>query len=357
MNLALFVEGGTADITCHEAVSSGALKELHPPTGGDFGGTNVDNALIKLIVSIFGADIWKKFKNSHTREYWELMSDFEIKKRYFSGKEKVILKFPATLLGNYESETGKTIEESMKQSTLGNKVQFKLGKMIMDVSLTRQLFDETFVRIDQSLKGLLLKIRKVDFIMMVGGFSESPYIQHRMREEFGDKVIVPSEPSGAVVKGAVMYGHAATVIESRMCKYTYGIAQLRKFQADKHFDREMIWIDSKPYCDNIFNKHIEIGTEVSLSSEENADEHEYFPAAADVRQAVLEVYASTERNPRYIDEAGCQFVGLVKIDIDPKGNYWAKYMVQMCFGGTELKIRVRDVKSGTVTTGFVDFLG
>ncbi|XP_060588401.1 heat shock 70 kDa protein 12A-like [Ruditapes philippinarum] len=68
--LVLDLGGGTADITCHEVNTDGTLKELHPPTGGDFGGTNVDNAFMNVLVRIFGADIIKQFKQQCMNGYW-----------------------------------------------------------------------------------------------------------------------------------------------------------------------------------------------------------------------------------------------------------------------------------------------
>ena len=54
----LFISiGGTADITVHEKISNGHLKELCHASGGDCGGTSIDNALIQMIVNILGPSI------------------------------------------------------------------------------------------------------------------------------------------------------------------------------------------------------------------------------------------------------------------------------------------------------------
>ncbi|KAH3843678.1 hypothetical protein DPMN_117205 [Dreissena polymorpha] len=62
-----------------------------------------------------------------------------------------------------------------------------------------------------------------------------------------------------------------------------------------------------------------------------------------MRLAVLEVSASPKRNPKYVDEDGCQLVGLIKADIDPQGYVYSKILVKLMFGGTELRIQVTDV--------------
>jgi hypothetical protein len=47
--------GGTADITVHEKLSNGRLKELCRASGGDCGGTSVDNAFYEMFVKL-----WRK---------------------------------------------------------------------------------------------------------------------------------------------------------------------------------------------------------------------------------------------------------------------------------------------------------
>lgn len=48
---------------------------------------------------------------------------------------------------------------------------------------------------------------------MVGGFSESPFMQAAFLNAFSDKrVIVPEEAGLAVLKGAVMFGHEPCAI-------------------------------------------------------------------------------------------------------------------------------------------------
>lgn len=42
------------DITVHEVMEGGHLKELHKASGGAWGGTKVDDAFHKLLVDIVG---------------------------------------------------------------------------------------------------------------------------------------------------------------------------------------------------------------------------------------------------------------------------------------------------------------
>ena len=87
-------------------------------------------------------------------------------------------------------------------------------------------------------------------------------------------------------------------------------------------------------CDDIFHKHIEIGEKVSIDNQDGVQWNEYFPTLVHAKQAVLEVFASSNHNPKFIDDVGCQLVGLIKIDIDPHGDKNSKLLIRLLFGIT-----------------------
>jgi len=354
--LLYFEIGGTSDITVHEIQHDGSLKELYPPTGGDFGGTAVDTKFTGLLTRIFGADILYKFKQNHMQEYIEMLGDFELKKKLFDGTEKMKMKFPVVLLQFYENEVEMTIEESLQQSDLIDNVEFKLGKVFIEKDMVMELFQEPIDKIIQTTQDLLSKVGNIGQIITVGGFSQSPYLQRMLKVYFRNYIFMPDDPSLAVLKGAVMFGFNPTSIVSRVCRKTYGIARMMKFKPH-HPAKKKIVLDGVEYCDDVFCKHIEIGTPVKVGDEESATEHEYYPTVREMKQAVLEVYASNEQSPTFIDDEGCEFVGLIKIDLDTRGDIWSKVLVKMIFGGTELKVKVTDVKNNTVQIASVDFLG
>ena len=116
VSLHAFFSGGTADITVHEVHEDGSLNVLYHPSGGDFGGIHVDNKFLSILQSIFGKEILNEFRYTYMREYWELMNDFEIKKKMFNGTCKVILKFPVELLDYID------VVEKIKVALLTDKI-------------------------------------------------------------------------------------------------------------------------------------------------------------------------------------------------------------------------------------------
>lgn len=76
------------------------------------------------------------------------------------------------------------------------------------------------------------KNEKADFIFMVGGFSESPYLKNEILRKFDNtkiQVLVPRRPQISVVRGACLYGLNPRSISSRIAKKTYGINTLTVF--------------------------------------------------------------------------------------------------------------------------------
>ncbi|WAQ99288.1 HS12A-like protein [Mya arenaria] len=346
--MVLDLGGGTADITAHEVADDGNLTELHPPTGGDFGGTKVDIKFDELMSRIFGETVLKRFKQEYMQDYWELMLDLERKKKMFNGTGKMILHQPVTLTELFSDITGSTIEETILKTPFKNKVQFKLGKIYIAEDIARQLFDDALKNICEATLGIMQKVEKIEKIILVGGFSESPYLEMVMREKFNDLVDFPKEPSGAVLRGAVRFGQKPTTISTRVCPYTYGIARMVNFKSF-HPPTKKVTIGGIEYCDNVFNIHISKGTKVSVENKHLATEHKYYRPLHEMSQTSIEVYASDKPDPEFVDEPGCRQIGLAVVDIDPTGDMGSRIWVKLIFGGTELELVVRDEKSRKIS--------
>jgi molecular chaperone DnaK (HSP70) len=102
----------------------------------------------------------------------------------------------------------------------------------MMVSFFQTLFENIKNKVDQLLQQVKEKGEKVDFIFMVGGFSESPFLKAEILGKFdgnGIQVLVPRRPQVSVVRGACFYGLNPRSITSRIAKKTYGINTLTVF--------------------------------------------------------------------------------------------------------------------------------
>ena len=86
--------GGTVDITCHEILLDGKVKEVVAPSGGPWGGITVDINFAALFTKIFGPAFMDNFKSNEPQQWLKLMTDFERSKKSFMPDGKTVIKMP-----------------------------------------------------------------------------------------------------------------------------------------------------------------------------------------------------------------------------------------------------------------------
>ncbi|CAB4437241.1 unnamed protein product [Rhizophagus irregularis] len=97
----------------------------------------------------------------------------------------------------------------------------------------RGMFDPLINKIIDLIKGQLTQqtSKKCSAIMLVGGFSESEYLQGRIKKEFNNvvsNISVPKQPMIAVLKGGVQYGLQVGTVVNRVLRRTYGTDIIRR---------------------------------------------------------------------------------------------------------------------------------
>jgi len=104
-------------------------------------------------------------------------------------------------------------------------------------SFFQPLFENIKSKVSQLISQVESKGEKVDFIFMVGGFSESPFLKTEILNRFSSsqvQILVPRRPQISVVRGACLYGLNPRSITSRIAKKTYGINTLTVFDPEIH---------------------------------------------------------------------------------------------------------------------------
>ncbi|XP_053390816.1 heat shock 70 kDa protein 12A-like [Mercenaria mercenaria] len=233
--------GGTIDITVHEVVPGG-LKEVRSASGGGWGGTTVDNAFKTLLTDIFGQDIYERFKNEDTEDWLDLWRDFEVKKRGISLDKtaKISMKFPISLINMFEERKELKLSTAIASTKYAENVTFSGDKLKFSPSVFQNLFKESVSLTTDHLK-TLMKDTSVRAILMVGGYSESPMLQHAVKITFKDvEVVIPLGASSTILRGALVYGHSPQLVKERILKYTYGVGCSRKFIAGVHDQKKLI---------------------------------------------------------------------------------------------------------------------
>ncbi|KAL3879598.1 hypothetical protein ACJMK2_031886 [Sinanodonta woodiana] len=342
--------GGTIDITVHEVLSGGKLKELHKASGGAWGGTQVDEAYTQFLISLCKED------------YLDIFRDFEIKKRDIApdNDNKVTIRIPSSLKEIFEDESGEDLRKATMQTKYSNEVSLTGDKLRINASVMKSLFSNAIQSTVSHVKELMKDkiVRSISSILMVGGFSESKMLQHAIRTSFPNvRIIIPDEAGLVILKGAVVFGHSPSSVSHRVCKYTYGIAKTVPFDSEKHDIRKRIERDSGPRCDDIFDKYVEIGESVELHVA--TTEYGYLPSSESQSAVGFKIYASTQKSPMYVTDDGCVKLGNVSVNIldktVPRGERSVYF--SMTFGGTEIEVTAREERTGNITKAIVNFLG
>ncbi|OWF48934.1 heat shock 70 kDa protein 12A-like [Mizuhopecten yessoensis] len=352
--------GGTADITVYRKTEGGALRELHPPTGGHWGGTTVDEAFQKMLVAIFGGETIDIAKEEYPGEMLSLQHNFECAKRYFNPSEngEVSFRIPAVLGEILERLTGQSIQEYMKGiGPSGDGVSFIADKMSISKVRFESLFSTSLDNMIQHLNGLMenINIMPLDAVVLVGGFSEAKIIRSRFEDFFSEtRFISPNDPSMAVLKGAALFGHEPLAITSRVCKYTYGIAVTVPFKVEKHDEKRRVKIGDDFFCDDVFDIHLRKGEPVAVGSQQVVKR---FSAPVNQNHVIVEVYASPDNNPKYVSEEKCIKLGSAVVALSEKHKKDDPIDVKIIYAGTELEVQVLEVSANKMSRAKVKFVG
>lgn len=268
--------GGTVDITVHklkcEPDEQFVCDELLPSSGGcEWGSKFVDQHFEMFLQEFFGPQLSEcYYKNATSR--LDILKHFEMLKRKFNSGVKSRLQL------SYMSEdlSGPMLKKIVAAYNEGKPKEQQLiqkgasGVELPD-SLMKSFFHPLFEKIEQKVDELLKDAQKlaqpVNFIFMVGGFSESPYLKAHIKgrfEESGLTILVPKRPQVSVIRGACMFGLNPRSITSRISKKTYGINTLTTYDPSRHTDEKKVVIEGEDFCEDVFDAFVTKGQAVGI---------------------------------------------------------------------------------------------
>ena len=73
--------GGTIDITAHEVLDYGTVREIIKSNGGHSGGTNVDREYLDFIKCLLDESVTKSMEQNEHQVFYEVCRDIENSKR------------------------------------------------------------------------------------------------------------------------------------------------------------------------------------------------------------------------------------------------------------------------------------
>lgn len=263
--------GGTVDITVHklkcEPDEQFVCDELLPSSGGcEWGSKFVDHHFELFLQEFFGPELSEcYYKNATAR--LDILKHFEMLKRKFNTGVKSRLQL------SYMNEelSGPMLKKIVAAYNADRPKEEQLtakgaSGVELPESLMQSFFRPLFEKIEDKVEELLFDAQKtgspVNFIFMVGGFSESPYLKASIKGKFekeGLTILVPKRPQVSVIRGACMFGLNPRSITSRISKKTYGINTLTTFDPTRHTEEKKVVIEGEDFCEDVFDAFVTKG--------------------------------------------------------------------------------------------------
>ncbi|XP_031438671.1 heat shock 70 kDa protein 12A-like [Clupea harengus] len=346
--------GGTVDITVHQVLDKGILKELHRASGNDMGGGTVDAKFKNLLRDSFGCEFWDKYEKAHPSEVQKMMFDFTTFK---CCDEKQDVYIPC-----YHNLSTTLAQEKQDMSSFFTDVEgvsWSEGSINITFSKLETLFRESVDKIVQDIRAILLKPElHIDCILLVGGYASCKILQNEVKEQFGGqrRILCPVDAQLAVAKGAVLFGLNPKIVASRVSALTYGIAEARLFDRAIHRveKRRKAKEEEYVFCADLFHRFVQKGQSVVC---DQAEEYMFRPVDSDQTTMSFQFYSTEEPDAMYVDEPGLKKIGQFVVnmpDIREGRNRLVK--LEVSFGLTEIQATATDMTSNEQESVKLDFM-
>ncbi len=345
--------GGTVDITAYEVTDKG-LTEIGYTSGGSNGSSYVNQDFVEQVVAgRVGTDALDRILSDDPGAFVALHDEWERVKRNFASTRGRPLVIPLA----HRLYRLLTVDERKRLAGMQDGVE---DEIVLAPAEAARLFDRTIDPILALVDDQLKRIgrRSVDRILLVGGFAQSRYLQARLRDHLGDRVplLVPSKPAWAVLIGAVHFALEPSKIIGRRARFTYGVEIHQPFEEGDRFDYQIIRWDGVPMCSRRFDIFVSAGEVVEPGYEVSRT---YTPIKHKQDSMTLPLFTSTSKSPRYVtDSASTTHVGEILVEMQstlalhPSER---EIEVTMVFGGTEIDVRAKDLRTGSEWRATIDF--
>ncbi|RHZ44938.1 hypothetical protein Glove_707g31 [Diversispora epigaea] len=314
--------GGTVDLSTKILSEGEKLNEPIEQNGEDCGGSFVDKEFLKFLGKKVGQSAIEKVTKEHHGDLQRVIQEFwQFVKIPFTGESE-----------NFESYELNLVEicpVMMQYVDNGYKKKMEEDEWVVTIEFddVQSMFDPVIEKILGLVRSQLGKREDCSAMILVGGFSESKYLQSRIKKEFSasmnNKIFVPPEPMVAIVKGAVKFGLNRGVIADRILKWTYGTDILTDLAS------------------NVFDTMVKKGTRVSVDEKVT---RVYKPVSKDQMKIGFDLYTTNRDNAKFCNDPHVNLLGKFAINI-PLNSDSRSILYSLCFG-TEIQATATNIESG-----------
>jgi hypothetical protein len=355
--------GGTVDITSYRVDRGGGdkprLVQIARATGGKLGSEYINQAFIdQVLESRFGGpDVIARIREECPHALGELVNAWESYKVTAQARlgpnAEPIFDRPVYLVipGEIRDMLDDDVRERLSTLTSGS-----ANRLAVLPDECRALFDSVAVNIVELVEEQLAEIQAKDGppagperLLMVGGLSGSSYLQLRLQQHFAGKstLMVPTEPAGAVLFGAVHYGYDPSMIRSRLARYTYGSGMVVAFRPSVDPpEKRILDHEGRALCVDRFAIFIRNRDAVEVS---DTVSHTFTPVYPDQAEMDFEFHRTVTRDPGYIDDPQSEAIGTLRIELGDAMNLpldSRAVRVMFRFGNTEIDVEAVNVHTG-----------
>ncbi|CAG8626800.1 14235_t:CDS:10 [Rhizophagus irregularis] len=293
--------GGTVDLTTRRLLKDNKLGETIKSRGGDCGGSFVDDNFIEFLASKVGQSAIDLIRKIHYSQLQYAVQEFCRRAKYpFTGQENDFKPFELDL-----TEYFPDIKQYVKGS---ERVEMEKEEWNIELKFddVKKMFDPVIEKIIELISKHLDESNDVSAMLLVGGFSESKYLQELISQKFQDrlqnKIYFPEHPATAIVEGAVKYGLNREVIATRVLKWTYGTDVARKWKSDDPEERKL------PGSNQVieFSQLIECEKEIPINK---VVSRIFTPGCIFQRKMGLDIYITEEHDADFCDSPGVKLLG------------------------------------------------
>ncbi|RGB23935.1 hypothetical protein C1646_773786 [Rhizophagus diaphanus] len=341
--------GGTVDLTTRKLIGDKKVGEVTERAGDYCGSAFVDRAFLEHLGKILGHTAIDKLREENYKQLQYLVQKFCRSAKFkFNGDDENF---------HYELDLLDTARDLQKYVTGPAKELMQEKEWIINIEYNdiKSMFDPVVERILNLIKVQLENCRDdCSTMFLVGGFSQSIYLQNRIKKEFQSKVktiSVPTHPIAAVVRGTTLYGlglynklsnlqnedRVKFVLTTRVLKFTYGIEAYDNW-------KETDPIERKNFRGDILKFHTIARRGQKIEIDKEIIVKDFVPSFTLQKVVVFSIYYTREYNAEYCDEPGMELLGKLKINIPNRES--GRINFGLSFGRMEITASAKNETNG-----------
>ncbi|KAF0520399.1 actin-like ATPase domain-containing protein [Gigaspora margarita] len=316
--------GGTVDLTVRELLEDNQLGEDTERTMDFCGGTYVDKEFLKFLEGMVGKNAIKMLHEKHYGHLSYMIQQFcERVKTRFTGEKSEFKKYSLDI-----EKVCPSLIQYVSGSAL-DELEEEDWEIDIDFETVKSFFDPVVNKILRLISAQL-DASNCTVMFLVGGFSESKYLQQRIKQRFPEcKVAVPPYPMAAIARGAVEYGLDMDAIKNRVLKWTYGVSLFDDFKAGDPPSRKT----SEGLIEK-FHVMAKRGVQVEIDQQFSTM---CYPVKPDQTSIKFRFYYTAKKTAEYCDESGMHKLGEFSIDLpDTYLGLNRPVTINLCFGAMEI---------------------